>query len=291
MIRNVYYVLKCEVRRWLDGKWPCRQKKQEGFFRVRMFRPGRLYRKIGIGQLAQVRGLTVTGQVDMNDMLLVQQMDNLEYLDLSYAYFRKRNGWESTRLRQAHEEQRRRKALRKILLPRSLKQVPGFFFCDCPDLECVVLSEATWRIGSHAFSGSGIREVVVPPSVRRIEPHAFDNCPNLERVVVEDSRFPLKWRGMQFGACPALKEVYIGRNSGYEYALCSKTEIGRVVLGPRVRDLNLEVRSIGQLVCLMKRPPRMTHVPNGDCVCYVKHNWELFWINPDWRRLALMRLG
>lgn len=263
--------------------------KAKGVYHIKTWRGGRLHRIIGINNALKVRELTVTGKISVTDLYFIQHMDNLEVLNLRNAIYLRKKQNEARKNRIRRNLVKKKKHLKEIWFPCSMKSVPSELFRDCMELERVILPPSIKIISSHAFSNSGIKELTIPSSVNSIEPYAFDNCRYLEKVQVEDSDRPLKWKGEQFKNCPALHEIYLGRNSNFEYALATNVTLHRLVLGKTINDLNFDIQHTRDLVCLMKRPPHLTHHITAENI-FVKKNFEHYWLAPGWNQKKLIKM-
>ena len=64
-----------------------------------------------------------------------------------------------------------------LTIPKSVKWIGGFAFCDCWWLEEVVIPVSVEYIGDYAFEDCReLREVVIPVSVEYIGDYAFEDC-------------------------------------------------------------------------------------------------------------------
>ena len=216
-------------------------------------------------------------------------MDNLEILNLKNASYsnKKQNEIKINHLRRKLLKDK--KHLKEIWFPNSMKSVSEDLFRECINLKHVVLSNNIKVIKNHAFYNSGITELIIPASVVSIEPHAFDNCPYLEKVWVEDSDKLLIWKGTQFKNCPSLHEIYLGRNSKFEYALTINATIDKLILGKNINNLNFDIHEIKELVCLMKKPPYMSHPITAENVL-IQKNFDQFWLHPQWSQKQLIKM-
>lgn len=268
-----------------------KRKYTNGVYKIRAVKGGRLHKIIGIENVSQVKELTVTGKINVTDLYFILHMDNLEILNLKNVIYPKRqrkNEMEKSRLRR--EMLRNKKHLKEIWFPNSLESVPSELFKDCIELERVILPKSVKTICSHAFSNSGIKEVVIPTSVESVEAFAFNNYKNLKRIKVEDSKKLLKWKGEQFRNCPCLQEIYLGRNSAIEYTLITDAFIDRLVLGKNINRINFDILNTKDLVCLMKKPPRLPNYISAENV-YVKQNFEHYWLHPEWNKRKLIKMN
>jgi hypothetical protein len=75
-----------------------------------------------------------------------------------------------------------------VAIPNSVEIIHGFAFADCMALTAVHLGNdsALKRIGTGAFSSTGLTSFTVPPKVTEIGNSAFSDCEELKRVEFAD---------------------------------------------------------------------------------------------------------
>ena len=113
--------------------------------------------------------------------------------------------------------------VRKVVLKEKLKELPGYFFKDCEQLEEVVLPDGIKVLGiscfekctklksinlpdsinhisSDCFRASGIQEVVLPKGLEMLGANAFKNCYSLKEVIFSnlDSKDEYEKRNKMF---------------------------------------------------------------------------------------------
>lgn len=262
--------------------------RERGIYHIKSWFGGKLCKVIGIKNALQVKELTVSGKINLTDFYFILHMDNLEILNLKDATYigKKQNATKLNQLRRSLVKNKRH--LREIWFPDSMRFVPDGLFQDCTTLKYVVLPTHIRTIGDHAFYNCGIEKVVIPASVASVGANAFDNCQNLEKVQVKDSKRLLMWKGTQFNNCPSLQEIYLGRNSIFEYALSMNATLGRLVLGKHINNLNFDIQHVIDMVCLMKKPPHKSQRLSAENVL-VEKNFNLFWLHPQWNLENLCR--
>lgn len=263
------------------------KRQHKGIYHIRTWRGGKLYKIIGIQNVLQVKELTVVGKINMTDLYFILHMDNLEILNLKNATYTnaKQNKEKINQLRRNLVSNK--KHLKEVWFPASMKSVPNGLFQDCMNLEHVILPPYIKTIGNYAFCNSGIKEITIPSSVISIESHAFDNCPYLEKIKIEDSNKLLTWKGIQFNNCPSLQEIYLGRNSRFEYALTINTSLNQLILGEYITHLNFDIYEIKNIVCLMKKPPHICNHITAENIL-VQKNFDQFWLHPQWNQKQLI---
>lgn len=285
MVKNYFSLLKRMVSSIRNTK----RNEAKGIYHIKTWKGGRLIKAIGINKVMQVKELKVTGKIDVTDLYFIQHMDNLEVLNLKDAIYLRKKQDEAGKNRLRREIVKDKKPLKEIWFPSSLKSVPSGLLSNCTELERVVLPHTVKTINRHAFTNCGIKELSIPSSVESIAPNAISNCANLKRVIVEDSENLLKWEGEQFSNCPMLSEIYMGRDSTYDYALTTNVELKKLTLGHEIRTVNFDIRKIKSLMCLMKHPPKIVHKISAENV-YIKHNFDQFWVHPEWSKEKLQKM-
>ena len=79
-------------------------------------------------------------------------------------------------------------ALRRVVLPASLKQIGEKAFSGCTHLMQLVIPAAVVRVGTLAFANcSGLSRVRIEPGVQSLGPSCFSKCTGLSRVDVPSS--------------------------------------------------------------------------------------------------------
>lgn len=63
--------------------------------------------------------------------------------------------------------------LKRVILPEKLKEIPAYFFKECPNLTTLVIPNSVTKIGREAFSGSGISQITLSENLTTIEAMAF----------------------------------------------------------------------------------------------------------------------
>lgn len=92
--------------------------------------------------------------------------------------------------------------LTSVVIPGSLKEVPGNMFTSCVNISSVTLEDGVQTVGESAFStGSHLTLVVIPKSVTRIETGAFSGG-NAKNMVVHYAGTEDEWNQIKTGARP-----------------------------------------------------------------------------------------
>lgn len=77
--------------------------------------------------------------------------------------------------------------LKEVKLPKNLAEIPGGMFSNTRALNSIEIPASVRKIGSHAFSGSGLESVVIPEGVKVIAEVAFNSCRALTNVTLPAS--------------------------------------------------------------------------------------------------------
>lgn len=92
--------------------------------------------------------------------------------------------------------------LTSVVIPGSLKEVPGNMFTSCVNISSVTLEDGVQTVGESAFStGSRLSLVVIPKSVTRIETGAFSGA-SAKNMVVHYAGTEDEWNQIKTGARP-----------------------------------------------------------------------------------------
>lgn len=76
--------------------------------------------------------------------------------------------------------------LKRVILPEKLKEIPAYFFKECPNLTTLVIPNSVTKIGREAFSGSGISQITLSENLTTIEAMAFKES-GLTQITLPES--------------------------------------------------------------------------------------------------------
>ena len=137
---------------------------------------GTLENLINSEQLFQINELTLTGNLNDDDFIILRDMTGKQG-QLSYLNLKDSNIEEIPF--GAFSGVGRESKLIQVILPSKCKKVGLWAFQVNERLESVEFPDALEIIEESAFSTTGLKEVVLPSSVKTIGLGAFFNCPNL----------------------------------------------------------------------------------------------------------------
>ena len=104
-------------------------------------------------------------------------------------------------------------ALKKIILPSTLKDIGGNTFFSCQELESIELPDSLEYLDTWSFYGCGKLKIVkIPDKIKYIPLGTFASCVSLEKVILPDSCGSI--HPSAFNGCKNLKEINI-ENIGY----------------------------------------------------------------------------
>ncbi len=132
--------------------------------------------------------------------------------------------------------------LKKVVIGKNVKQIGGWAFHGCRELETVVFKgkQLDLKIGQSAFSYSGLKEIKIPEGVKKINEFTFESCEKLEKCVLPSTVTYLGAHAFYF--CEKLKEIdlsnirVLGDNS---FANCNSLK--KVVIPGSVRKQSKDI--------------------------------------------------
>lgn len=76
--------------------------------------------------------------------------------------------------------------LKRVILPEKLKEIPAYFFKECPNLTTLVIPNTVTKIGREAFCESGISQITLSENLTTIEAMAFSES-GLTQITLPES--------------------------------------------------------------------------------------------------------
>lgn len=173
---------------------------------------GTLENLINSEQLFQINELTLTGNLNDDDFIILRDMTGKQG-QLSYLNLKDSNIEEIPF--GAFSGVGRESKLIQVILPSKCKKVGLWAFQVNERLESVEFPDALEIIEESAFSTTGLKEVVLPSSVKTIGLGAFFNCPNLHSAKLPNVSYigdmAFKWceRLVNIELSPSLSHIGI----------------------------------------------------------------------------------
>lgn len=162
---------------------------------------GSLLNELELNDLDRIESLIIKGNIDGTDIMTINRMSNLKYLDISNANIVAGGETYRDNLKTENDVIGTRFFddinLELLYLPNSVKTISDMAFYDMPfyygaelcsgDLRCIRLGNSINTIGNMAFWGcSGLTSVNVPKTVVAIGSNAFLDCTRLAAVNIDD---------------------------------------------------------------------------------------------------------
>ena len=101
-----------------------------------------------------------------------------------------------------------RTAIKEIILPDSIQQIPSSCFSGCKNLETIDIPDGAVEIANYAFIGcSNLRAVKMPKALTNIGSSAFSNCYSLSVIDLPERLYSIK--SSAFSGCGNLAQLII----------------------------------------------------------------------------------
>ena len=175
---------------------------------------GDLINQIDINKVKEIDSLTISGDLNGTDILVIRKMANLTYLNIENANIV--NGGQSYFQNYTTSEGKigeyffkDRDGLKTIILPNSIISIMSNAFQGCNSLESININNVTY-IGYYAFDGcSNLKVVDISDKAEYIGKYAFRGCSNLTSLTIPDS---VTYIGdYAFASCRSLTSLIIGK--------------------------------------------------------------------------------
>ena len=204
---------------------------------------GQLFNELGMNNLQVIESLTVTGDLNGTDIMTINRMTSLKYLDLTNAniveggvtyhenlktqnnifgeyFFRDLQSLMvilmPKTVTEIHSNSVNR-SIYSVILPHNVTKIGDYAFSECASLVNIVFPNSIEYIGKSAFCGcASLQSLNIPGDVTVIGDSAFSGCSLISSVVLADGNNTLTIYGNSpLFAESALKDVYLGRNLSY----------------------------------------------------------------------------
>lgn len=131
--------------------------------------------------------LSIEGEIDARDFLILRKMSNLKILDFSNAvikayheHFANEIPWN------AFSDNTK---IKKIILPDSIESISDLAFYKCKNLQTITLPTHLIKIGYSAFQNcSNLKSIVLPERLTHIGFGAFSGCRSLSKIQINAGR-------------------------------------------------------------------------------------------------------
>ena len=204
---------------------------------INLDQAGTLFDKLDFENIEKIQALTLSGNINGTDIMTINRMTALKYLDISNARIVEGGVTYRDNL-------------------KTVDNVIGERFFNDIGLEVLHLPNTIYKIEHYAFTESPLKVVTIPPSAKELEHFAFLGCPALTSISIpgsvtsigfeafvatplEEVRFEDGEEDLTIGFCfgnspqmqmpVCLKTLYLGRNIKYDdsspFALPSLTNI------------------------------------------------------------------
>lgn len=176
---------------------------------------GNLVNQVDLTQIDKITNLTLHGELNGTDILVIRKMKGLEYLDMTDTKIV--NGGDSYYDEYVTSEDVigsyffNNPNLITIYLPNTIKKIDEYAFDNFKGLKTVLIGNSTTNIEKYAFRGCGITIIEIPKSVTKIAEYAFSECRELENLIICGGRNHISISEKAFADC-MIKEIYLGRN-------------------------------------------------------------------------------
>lgn len=182
---------------------------------------GNLVNQVDLAQIEQIASLTLHGEINGTDILVIRKMKNLVYLDMTDTKIV--NGGDSYYDEYVSSENTigsyffDNPNLATVNLPNTITSIGDHAFDGFTSLASITIPNSVENIGANAFNGCiGLINITIPASVTKIGGLAFSNCENLKNVDFKEASPAISIASNSFNSCP-LEKIELGRSLSYYY--------------------------------------------------------------------------
>ena len=184
--------------------------KQE-FCTISLESAGTLKDNLTSSQIASVKVVKISGDLNGTDILLIKRMDSIRRLDLADANIvsggNAYDGDYKTTDNTIGYIMFRYMKFEEFILPKTVTKIDGASLSWCTALSKITLPENLSVIGGEAFAYcNSLNEINIPESVKTIGFCAFLNCP-IEAITIPKNVQRIEYTA--FGQCSNLREIHI----------------------------------------------------------------------------------
>lgn len=214
---------------------------------VTLSEPGTLFNRLGLQSIQFLQGLTVSGDINGTDIMTINKMNSLKYLNLRNANIVEggqtyRENYKTTNNTISTEFFYNLSNLQTLILPTTCEIIENNALKNRSSIYNIVLGDSLKTINEYAFNGcSSLFSITIPSNVTRINSDAFNGCTNLCNVRFDDSNNSISIHSgynAPFSNCP-IEKLYIGRNIEYgnSTGLFSNSKLQTLKFGDNVTSI------------------------------------------------------
>lgn len=217
---------------------------------------GYLINQVDVSKLDEVESLTIAGDLNGTDILVIRKMVNLQTLDMSNANIV--NGGNSYYKDYITSENVigayffiDNTKLVSVKLPQTATSIGDKVFSGCTMLENVSIGDCTTSIGEYVFEDCAkLPSITIPQNVLQIDNFAFKGCGSLKTVIIKDGTEKLHMGNDGYMSEVAmfvdspLETLYLGRDVIYKNYLTN-------IRSPFAYQNKLSDVKIGKMVSLL----------------------------------------
>jgi hypothetical protein len=189
--------------------------------------PGTILNYIEFNNIDNVKSLTISGKLNIEDIRVVRKMNQLKKLDLKNAIIideeamqkelklkRMDLGYQALLEHGMDVSQDKINELKKkiegvvkeiadkyysgsiltsnmfkklkiesIILPKNIKEIDSFAFCECEELTYIILPDGITSLGKSAFEGcSNLSDIYLPTGLKTVGDYLFKNCSSINTI-------------------------------------------------------------------------------------------------------------
>lgn len=180
---------------------------------------GDLINQVDVSTLDQVEKLTISGDINGTDILVIRKMENLKGLDMGnanivsggVAYFEDNTTEDNIISNYMFSGLSH---LEHIITPQNIIAIYRWAFSGCVSLKEFNFTDKIKSIAVGAFNGcKSINSISIPSNITIIGDDAFYGCENLKVVTFADCTNSISLSN-PFEQCP-IEKLYIGRDINY----------------------------------------------------------------------------
>ena len=233
---------------------------------VTMKQAGSLFDELGLHDIQNLKHLKITGDINGTDIMTINRMTSLKYLDLTDANIVEGGVTYRENLKTENDvvgsDFFYNIALETVLLPESAKTIANSAFRNSPELKNVVIGKSVASIGDYAFNNCKLlNRINIPAPVSKISQSAFSGCPSLEYLFFEDSPNTLSI-GSTFSDTK-LKSLYWGRNISSNTPFNENEYLNSLTFGKGVTTLESSSFKGCSGLTSVSLPEKLTIIPSS----------------------------